>query len=820
MGAFFTRLVLVMVLLLGGAIGLSVPAFFGGSQLFAQANTDSAPDYKAWETLAKRAEGDLAEARASNGAFESLRSELATWREGFLAAQSINQTRIDTLAEQIASLGPLPEEEQVEAAEIAQRRKELATQMSELTAPRAAAVEAYSHADGLIREIDTLLRTRQTNELLQLGPSPLNPVEWPSALASLRDTGLGLFNEAKAALDSPTQRSEAKENLPATLFFLAVAIVLLLRGRLWMEQLTLQVQSRAGNSSSRRALSGFVASLGQFIVPVFGLVALTSALNSTGLLGFRGQILADGVILLGISVFGARWLAGRLFPRMQIHPDPILSFTADKAVEARTYATLLGLMFGLVTPLNTIFAYELYSDTARAIFSFPLIVIGGLILFRFGQLLRSLLRSFESNESTHTLRDSFISVASRAAMIVGIGAPVLAGIGYFSAAQGILWPAVRSFALIGLLIILSRLLTDIYALITRKDDKAAREALIPVLMSFALVIAALPAFALTLGARVADLTELWARFREGVRIGEVQISPTNFLTFAFVFSIGYVITRVVQRTLASTVLPKTRLDLGGQNAVRVGLGYVGIFLAALLAITTAGIDLSSFAIVAGALSVGIGFGLQTIVSNFVSGIILLVERPISEGDWIEVGGQMGFVRDISVRATRIETFDRTDVIVPNADLIAGQVTNFTRGNSIGRVIVKVGVAYGTDTRRVEAILREIAVNHPMVTLNPAPQILFSGFGADSLDFEIRAILPDVRLRLQVHSDLNHAIAERFVAEDIEIPFAQRDIWLRNPEALKSAPQATQKAAAKAGVKSAPMPAKSAPKPKKTSEPKD
>jgi small-conductance mechanosensitive channel len=363
------------------------------------------------------------------------------------------------------------------------------------------------------------------------------------------------------------------------------------------------------------------------------------------------------------------------------------------------------------------------------------------------------------------LRRRALRVAGWALVATAGLAPVLALAGFHRAGTALLVPTVLTLGLGGTLVALQWFSADLYGALTRRED-SIRDALSPVLAGFALALLALPLLALIWGARPEDLSELWTRVRGGFQVGETRLSPGVVAIFGVVFGLGYLLTRGVQGVLRSTVLPKTRLDPGARTALVAGLGYVGLTLAALFAITTAGLDLSNLAIVAGALSVGIGFGLQTVVSNFVSGIILLVERPISEGDWIEVGGRMGYVRDISVRSTRIETFDRTDVIVPNGDLVSGQVVNWTRGNLVGRIILPVSVAYGNEVEHVTRLLKEIAEAHPMVLLSPPPAVVLAGFGADVLNFEIRAIIRDVNFGVQTRSEINKDIAKRFLEEGI------------------------------------------------------
>ncbi|MEM8654168.1 MAG: DUF3772 domain-containing protein [Pseudomonadota bacterium] len=750
-----------------------------------------------------RAERAVEAAEASDRALESLRSEIAEWRLQFQTQLNTNDSRLQTLRDQIATLGPAPEEGVTEAAEIADRRAALNEQLERLSTPRRTAEEAFSRANGIIAEIDGILRERQTEELLNMGPWPINPANWPGALRHLQESVVALVASTQRAWNSPSRRANASDNLPLIMVLLVIGIILVARSRYWSELLAVRIQK--GDSRSRARVASFIVSLGQIILPMMGLFAIVRAIRASQMYGPRGGVLLDSLESAGLVLFFSLWLASRLFPRDDALSAP-MAVPQDRRAEGRLYTVLLALVFAAFIILTGFSEFDRYTAAGDAVLNLPLLVVAGLILIRFGWLLRRRVRERADDDAVDTAyADRIFSTLGRAVIAVGLVAPVLAALGFGTAAKFLIYPTILTLALIGTVVLLQHFVRDAYAAL--RPGEGARDSLVPTLLGFLIVLLALIPLALIWGARVTDLTEVWATLRSGLTIGDMTISPGSFFTLIIVFTIGYLLTRAVQNAMKTSVLPKTKIDPGGQVAVVSGLGYVGIFLAALVAITSAGIDLSSLAIVAGALSVGIGFGLQTIVSNFVSGIILLIERPISEGDWIEVGGQMGYVRSISVRSTRIETFDRTDVIVPNADLISGTVTNYTRGNTVGRVIVPVGVAYGTDTRRVERILKEIADAHPMALANPPPAVLFMGFGADSLDFEIRIILRDVNWMLAVKNEINHQIAERFEQEGIEIPFAQRDVWLRNPEVLqpKAEPApATTEAVAPAHLKDGEM----------------
>jgi small-conductance mechanosensitive channel len=219
-----------------------------------------------------------------------------------------------------------------------------------------------------------------------------------------------------------------------------------------------------------------------------------------------------------------------------------------------------------------------------------------------------------------------------------------------------------------------------------------------------------------------------------------------------------------------------------------------VFLGFLLAVSTLGFDVTKLTIMLSALGVGIGFGLQGVVNNFVSGLILLFERPVRTGDYVEVGGTWAEIKRIGLRATTVQTFDNADLIIPNGDLVNNQVTNWTLSSRKVRLTVQVGVAYGSNVSLVMEILMACADENSMVSKTPEPQVLFLNFGESSLDFELRVLVLDTDQRLLAKSELHQEIDRRFREANIEIAFPQRDLHLRSvDESVRMVPHAAPSA---------------------------
>ncbi|MFN0217914.1 MAG: DUF3772 domain-containing protein [Hyphomicrobium sp.] len=291
------------------------------------------------------------------------------------------------------------------------------------------------------------------------------------------------------------------------------------------------------------------------------------------------------------------------------------------------------------------------------------------------------------------------------------------------------------------------------------------------LLSVIVLMFTLPLLLLQWGYSGADIRDWFTSLLFGFEIGQFKISLVRILLGVLLFMAMLFATRVIQRRLRENVLIQPKMDPGIANSIDTVVGYAGAAVAAVVAISYAGFDITNLAIVAGALSVGIGFGLQSIVNNFVSGLILLIERPIKVGDWVVVGGEQGNVKRISVRSTEIETFDRASLIVPNSELITGRVLNWTHRNALGRVVLKFSAGPNADPRRVLEVLSSCAERHPEILREPAPLAVFEGYTSTSTDYSLRVLLPNIHRGLKVQSDLRIAVFDALRAARIEVPSA-------------------------------------------------
>ncbi len=264
-------------------------------------------------------------------------------------------------------------------------------------------------------------------------------------------------------------------------------------------------------------------------------------------------------------------------------------------------------------------------------------------------------------------------------------------------------------------------------------------------------------------------------------LGDTPVSAASVLQFVLLVTLVMVASRMVRRLLRSRVLSRLPMGIGLKDAIARLVGYLVLALGLMVALQTLGVDLTALTVLAGALGIGIGFGLQNIVNNFISGLIILMERPIQLGDRVEVSGVQGDVVRIGGRSTTIRTNDNIDMIIPNSEFISEQVVNLSYGDRKVRIRIPFGVSYDSDPREIEKLALEVAAGDEHVLRDPPPIVRFIGFGDSSLNFELRAWTVELAHKPGLfRSNLYFALWDQFKKHNVQIPFPQRDINFRNP----------------------------------------
>lgn len=715
--------------------------------------------------------------------WEELRAKLAEQRDEALAV-SLQGTLPEKIARaQLEALGPAPEADASEDAQTASRREELEERLTLARGPSMAADDAHARAIVLIKEIDRVINSSQRGLVFKQVPSPLLPSSWA---ALFRDLGTKKIQASEGAT-VPSNLGDLGEITSGTVMIFGAVLLAFLGGLLASQRAIVRKLDRRVLQQSNAAAAIILTILRDLVVLLLPIGLLIVILVFGTLLDASAPVLSLVFLTVGLAgvvlVFGI-WLGQSLLsPEIASQRFIMMS---DKRARA-SYLTVIGLSG--VLALEAIYeGFERhfpFSAAATGVVPFILIGATGFLLFRLATLVvgrkNDAIENPEVGAALHAghsgRRIDFIGIGARAMKVVAIATLLLSALGYDALARMFLSATLETMAIVALAILSFRRTMAIAKVIggnfARSHEHMSE--LAPVALGILLIAVSIPLILLAWGLRPAQIGDFISVLRTGVSFGDVRISFGDVVTFSLVFAIGYVLTRWIQRIVEVTVLPRLSLDGGSKSALLTAIGYFGLLLSALIAITSAGLDLSSLAIVFGALSVGIGFGLQNVVANFISGIILLIERPIKKGDWIKVGDAEGIVEKVAVRATHIKAFDRDDVIVPNSELISGIVRNRTLVDTLGRVEIYVGIAYESDVALALQEAMAAVTSHPDVVRDPAPSVTVTEFGESALNLQVFAYIRDVARSNRVRGELHLEIFARFNEAGISIPYPQRNV---------------------------------------------
>jgi potassium efflux system protein len=723
-----------------------------------------------------RAALDQIETTARRGAsfqtFMQLTQTLGPLRDSLRDKRADLEPRLAELDARLKSLGPAPAPNAPpEDAAIAAERARILQQRSEIDAAIKQVQELQTRADQLATRLSERRRAAYSETLFRRSANVLDPYFWAQVVKALPDEADRLGNFARDIATYAREKGGTARLASACLALLGLMILVIALARWWRRVALIgRVGTRYGKAVA--ALLVFVRSVLVLPLTVLIVVVLLDQfqLASPELVrALTGLIYGTAVAALArataLSVLAPDDPQRRLLDR----DDATAQWQATHLIWA---GRVVGIVVALRALHSAIAAPAPIDMATRMLFAFTIAAL----------FLHVLIGRREAADETQQAQ-RIPGVRLLAWLMIGaIVISLLAG--YASFAAFIAGRLVFTITLIGILYLLlivtdaviartmsaqttgGRMLARQLGIEPRRLDLFGRIASGFVRALFVLIVIALALGRWEIAA--SDLFDALRGVALGIRIGDFTISFGALFGAIALFLVIAGLTKLIQRWLESEVMPHTAIEPSLQLSTVTILGYVGYIIAVAVSLSEIGIDPQKIALVAGALSVGIGFGLQSIVSNFVSGLILLAERPIRVGDQIVVKNEEGFVRRISVRATEIETFEKASVIIPNSDMITGVVKNWTHANTLGRVNIKVAVSYASDPDKVMEVLRNCITQHPEVLKHPEPAIQLSEFGASAMTFDIFCIVPNLADRGRIKSDLHIAILREFRVVGVEM----------------------------------------------------
>lgn len=692
------------------------------------------------------------------------------------------ESRLEDVETRLKQLGDAPEEgEPKEDPNLTAERTRLEERRVALDGALKQTRLLMLRADNLSVRITERRRALFTQELLGRSSSALDPAFWAQAAKAAPDAWYGVTLVVQAWMDHLRATASAWKIAAAGIALLAFFACTTLFLRWFMRR-----DFRPKELGTRFAKS-FFALVSLIRVTVTAPAVVMGALlilNAFGLLTERvGNIGLTLVVAIAVAAFGRGVAVGLFAPG---DPDRRLLAVQEEtaglvAANLIWVSRILGAVILINVILQTIIAPVTLTIATNVIFA----ALIAALLCRFLYLMGNRSALEDDVAGAGWLRSAGWLLA------IGIGAALVTG--YIGLAAFLAGRFLSALGLIGALYILLTFIDALFTEVLTASSPRGRAiakffgmkprsidllgTLLSAVIRLLLVLVVLMPLLGPWGIFAADFFGVIKDATFGFRIGEISISLTTILIALAILVIGILATRAVQGWLNTRFLPRTSLDPSLQNSVSTIFGYLGVIAAIALAMAQLGVDFQKITLVAGALSIGIGFGLQSVVSNFVSGLILLAERPIRVGDIINVKGEEGRVRRIHVRATEIETGDRASVIIPNSELITQVVKNRTHIDTDARVAVQIGVAYDSDVKKVRDVLLEIASAHPHIVKTPAPTVFLTGFGESAINFELGWVVRNIGDGAGIKSDVCFAILDRFRAEGIVMPYPQRNIHI-------------------------------------------